>query len=308
MKKFSVLAIMAIGAATLMSCGNSTPTATLKNEVDTMSYAIGMAQTQGLKPYLVSRLGVDTTYMDDFIRGLNDGASAGQSERKTAYYAGLQIGQQISNQMIKGINHEVFGDDSTQTVSLKNFLAGFVSGVTGKHGLMTVEQAGLTARMKMETIKSKNLLRQFADNKEAGEKFMAENAKKDSIITLPSGVQYKIIKQGNGPIPADSNKVEVRYEGRTIDGNIFDSTAKNKQPRKFRCNQVIKGWSEALTKMPVGSEWEIYVPQELAYGERQQAQIKPFSALIFKVKLIDIVPDVKKEPKAKAKSKSKKES
>ena len=125
---------MACAAATFVACGNSTPKADLKTDVDTMSYAMGMSQTQGLKEFMVERMGVDTAYMDDFIKGLNDGANAGDDKKKAAYYAGIQIGQQISNQMVKGINHEVFGDDSTKTISLKNFMAGFITG-TRQEGL-----------------------------------------------------------------------------------------------------------------------------------------------------------------------------
>ncbi len=99
-------------------------------------------------------------------------------------------------------------------------------------------------------------------------------------------MQYKVIKEGNGPIPADTSWVKVNYEGRTIDGNVFDSSYKNKNPLKLRCNQVIKGWTEALVRMPAGSVWEVYIPQELAYGDREQGQIKPFSTLIFKIELI----------------------
>src|SRR5574344_593848 len=157
MKKISLLAVIAITAAGMTSCGNSTPKANLKSDVDSMSYAIGMAQTQGLKEYLVGRMGVDTTYMKEFIKGLNEGANAGDDKKKAAYYAGIQIGQQISNQMVMGINHEVFGDDSTKTISLKNFMAGFVSGVTGKNGIMTVEEAGIMAQTKMQQIKSKTM-------------------------------------------------------------------------------------------------------------------------------------------------------
>lgn len=141
MKKLFFGALVACAAATFVGCGNSTPKADLKTDVDTMSYAMGMSQTQGLKEFMVERMGVDTAYMDDFIKGLNDGANAGDDKKKAAYYAGIQIGQQISNQMVKGINHEVFGEDSTKSISLKNFMAGFITGTTGKKGLMTVEQA-----------------------------------------------------------------------------------------------------------------------------------------------------------------------
>ena len=289
MKKLFIGAMMmAFAAATFVSCGNSTPKADLKDEVDTLSYAMGMAQTQGLKEYLSDRLQIDTAYMDDFIKGLNDGANAGDDKKKAAYYAGIQIGQQISNQMVKGINHEVFGDDSTKTISLKNFMAGFVSGTTGKKGLMTVEQAAQVAQDKMMAIKAKNMEKEYGPNKVAGEKFLAANKKKPGVVTLPSGVQYKVIKEGNGPMPKDTSMVKVQYEGKTIDGNVFDSSYKRGEPVSLRANQVIKGWTEALVHMPVGSVWEVYIPQNLAYGEREQGQIKPFSVLIFKIELVSL--------------------
>ncbi len=287
-KLFFGAMMMAFAAATFVSCGNSTPKADLKDEVDTLSYAMGMAQTQGLKEYLSDRLQIDTAYMDDFIKGLNDGANAGDDKKKAAYYAGIQIGQQISSQMVKGINHEVFGGDSTRTISLKNFMAGFVSGTTGKKGLMTIEQAGRIAQEKMVSIKAKAMEKQYGPNKVAGEKFLAANKKKPGVVTLPSGVQYKVIKEGNGPMPKDTSMVKVQYEGKTIDGNVFDSSYKRGEPVSLRANQVIKGWTEALVHMPVGSVWEVYIPQNLAYGEREQGQIKPFSVLIFKIELVSL--------------------
>lgn len=289
MKKFTFAAIALIAAlaASFSSCGNS-PKANLKNDIDTVSYTIGMSQTQGLKEYLVNQLGVDTTYMDAFIKGLNEGAKAGDDKKTAAYYAGIQIGQQISNQMIKGLNRELFGEDSTKTVSMKNFLAGFIAGTTGKNQIMTIEQANEIAQAKVQAIKAREAEKQYGDNKAAGEKFLAENAKKEGVKVLPSGVQYKVIKEGSGEIPADSSTVVVNYEGKTIDGKVFDSSYDRKEPVTFPANRVIKGWTEALVHMPVGSIWEVYIPQELAYGERSTGQLKPFSALIFKIELLDI--------------------
>ena len=289
MKKFTFAALAAVSAVMMYACGNGTPKANLKSDVDTVSYAIGMSQTQGLKDYLVGRLGVDTAYMDDFIKGLNEGANAGDDKKKAAYYAGIQIGQQISNQMVKGINHELFGDDSTKTISLKNFMAGFVAGTTGKGGLMTVDSAAQVAQEMMRAIKAKNLEKEFGGNKADGEKFLAENAKKEGVKVLPSGVQYKVIKEGTGAMPKDTSLVKVHYEGKTIDGKVFDSSYKRNEPADFRANQVIKGWTDALVHMPAGSIWEVYIPQDLAYGERQQGtDIKPFSTLIFKIELIEV--------------------
>ena len=288
MKKLAFVAAMAISAAALTSCGNSTPKPALKNDVDTLSYAMGLAQTQGLKEYLAQQLEIDTTYMDAFVKGLNDGANAGDDKKKAAYYAGINIGQQISNRMVKGINHELFGEDSTKTISLKNFMAGFITGATGKKGLMTAEQAGQLAQVKMMAIKAKSMEQKYGANKVAGENFLKANAKKPGVKTLPSGVQYRVIKEGSGALPKDTSTVVVNYEGRTIDGKVFDSSYKRNQPAEMRANQVIKGWTEALVHMPAGSVWEVYIPQNLAYGEREAGEIKPFSTLIFKIELISV--------------------
>ena len=287
------VAAMAIVAAGFTACGNGTPKASLKSDVDSMSYAIGMAQTQGLKEYLVDRLGVDTAYMGEFIKGLTEGANAGDNKKKAAYYAGIQIGQQIANQMVKGINHEVFGEDSTKTISMKNFMAGFISGTTGKGGLMSIDEAGTVAQAKMQEIKAREMEKTYGPNKEEGEKFLAANAKKDGVKTLPSGVQYKVIKEGTGAIPADTSMVKVHYEGKTIDGKVFDSSYKRGEPINLRCNQTIKGWTDAMVHMPAGSTWEVYIPQDLAYGEREQGDIKPFSVLIFKIELLEVNPKKK---------------
>ena len=287
MKKLSIVAAMAIVAAGFTACGNDAPKASLKSDVDSMTYAIGMAQSQGLKEYLVGRMGVDTTYMDEFIKGLNEGVNAGDNKKKAAYYAGVQIGQQVANNIIPQINHEVYGEDSTKTIPMKNFMAGFISGTTGKQGLMTMDQAQTVAQTKMQEIRVRELEKTYGDNKKEGEKFLAENAKKEGVKTLPSGVQYKVLTEGKGAIPADTSFVKVHYEGRTIDGKVFDSSYERGEPITQRCSSFIKGWIDAMTNMPEGSVWEVYIPQELAYGERETRDIKPFSMLIFKVELIE---------------------
>jgi len=290
MKKLTIVAAMAIVAAGFTACGNGTPKANLKSDVDSMSYAIGMAQTQGLKEYLVDRLGVDTANIGEFIKGLNEGVNAGDNKKKAAYYAGIQIGQQISNQMVKGINHEVFGDDSTKSISLKNFMAGFISGTLGKQGLMTIEQAQTVAQTKMQEIKAREMEKTYGSNREEGEKFLAANAKKEGVKTLESGVQYRVIKEGTGAVPADTSLVKVHYEGRLLNDSVFDSSYKRGEPITLRCNQTIKGWTDAMVHMPAGSVWEVYIPQDLAYGEREQGIIKPFSVLVFKIELLEVNP------------------
>ena len=104
-----------------------------------------------------------------------------------------------------------------------------------------------------------------------------------------SGLQYKVITKGEGPVATTTDRVKVHYEGRLIDGKVFDSSYKRGQPATFGVNQVIKGWTEALTMMPAGSKWELYIPQELAYGAREQKEIPAFSCLIFTVELLEVV-------------------
>ncbi len=288
MKKFHLAVIAVIGAATLVGCGNSTPKADLKNDVDTLSYACGLAQSRGLREFLTARMDVDTAYIDQFIKGLNAAINAGGDKKKAAYNAGLQIGSQIGNQMIPGINGELFDGDTTRTISVKNFMAGFISGVKGENKDMTQEEAMDVYRTKHDQVLNSVLEEHYASNKEAGEKFLAANAKKQGVVTLPSGVQYKVLKEGKGELPVDTSVVSINYEGRLINDTIFDSSYKKGTPVKLSLNRVIAGWTDALKHMPVGSEWEIYIPQDMAYGARKQAKIDPFSVLIFKVELLSI--------------------
>lgn len=286
MKKVSFLMALAV-AAGLASCTAQSPKANLKTDLDSLSYAIGMARTEGLDQYLAQQ-GIDSTQMADFLKGFNEGATK-IDKKDAAYMAGLQVGQMVSKQWVEGFNQQIFGGDSTKTISRENLLAGFVAGVVGKGGAMDMAKAQEYMNTQMEAIKEKATAEKYAENKAAGEKFLAENKDKEGVVTTPSGLQYKIINKGNGAIPADTSKVKVNYKGTLIDGTEFDSSYKRNEPATFLANQVIKGWTEALTMMPVGSKWELYIPYNLAYGSRETGgQIKPFSALIFEVELLGI--------------------
>ena len=138
------------------------------------------------------------------------------------------------------------------------------------------------------TEKLKGLLQQKENNNmNTGEAFLAENGKRDTVTTLPSGLQYEIIKQGEGERPLLNHTVTCHYHGTTINGEIFDSSVKRGQPASFPLNGVIKGWTEALQLMPVGSKWKLFIPPQLAYGNRNiSREIGPNSTLIFEVELI----------------------
>lgn len=132
-------------------------------------------------------------------------------------------------------------------------------------------------------------MKKGAANKAIGDKFLAENKTKTGVVTLPSGLQYSIMKEGNGAKPASSDKVKVHYHGTLIDGSVFDSSVERGQPAEFGVTQVIQGWVEALQLMPVGSKWKLFIPSNLAYGPQGPPSIGPNQVLIFEVELLDIV-------------------
>ena len=286
MRKFGFFAV-ALAAISFASCTAQAPKAEFKNEIDSLSYMFGVANTQGLDYYISGQLGVDTTYMADFIAGVVAGVSQ-NTPKDVAYNAGLQIGQQITGRIIEGINNQLFAGDSTQALNQDNFIAGFVSALKKKPGMVTPEEASAYVQTHADAIKAKALEAKYGENKAAGEKFLAENAKKEGVKTTESGLQYKVIKEGKGAIPTETSTVKVHYKVTLVDGTEFDSSYNRNEPTSFRANQVIKGWTEALTMMPVGSKWELYIPQELAYGARETGDIKPFSTLIFEVELLEI--------------------
>ena len=286
MKKIVLFAAI-VAAAGLASCTAQAPKANLKSEIDSLSYMMGVTNTQGLMDFASQRMGVDSANISNFIKGIETGIHM-SSKKDKAFQAGIQIGQQISGEMFDGMSRQLFGNDSAQTLSKDNFLAGFIAAV--KNGaIVSVEDARTFVETHTEAIKAKALEEKYGENKAAGIKFLEENKTKEGVVTTESGLQYKVIKAGKGEIPTNTSTVKVNYKGTLIDGTEFDSSYKRNAPASFRADQVIKGWTEALTMMPVGSKWELYIPQELAYGSRETGgQIKPFSTLIFEVELLEI--------------------
>ena len=285
MKKIVLFAAIA-AAAGLASCTVQAPKANMKSDVDSLSYMIGVLNTQGLNDFITTNLGIDSVHMGDFMKGLYEAMSM-TSEKEKAYLAGMQIGNQVSLGF-ENTSKSIFANDSTQELSKDNFFAGFAEAVKGK-ATVSMEEARAFVQARTEAIKAKALEEKYGENKIAGEKFLEENKAKEGVVTTESGLQYKIIKAGKGEIPTKESTVKVNYKGTLIDGTEFDSSYKRNAPATFRADQVIQGWTEALTMMPVGSKWELYIPQELAYGASETGgQIKPFSTLIFEVELLEI--------------------
>ena len=259
----------------------------LTNSSDSVSYAAGMSITNGLIPFLVQQQGVDTAYMADFVKGFQIVANGGSDPKMKAYAAGMDIAKQVMERMIPEITKEF--QDSPDSIVSTLFYKGFADALLKDSSVFKQETAEQYFKDKQIADKAAKEEKLYGANRDAGRKFLAENAKKEGVITLPSGLQYKVLVQGDGPVPAIDEKVKVKYEGRLVDGTVFDASAKHgDNPIEFKPNQVIKGWTEALTMMPVGSKWQLYIPYELAYGDRDSGQIKPFSALIFDVELVGI--------------------
>ena len=253
---------------------------------DSLSYAAGMNATRGLEEYLSSQLGVSKEQLPDFIRGLKEGISKRKDTSFSAYTAGLQIAAQVERSMLPNIQKQFKGTSANIDEDL--FFKGFVDALKQDTSFMKPEAAQTYfAKKQQQLVEQRN-----EAVKVAGEKFLAANKKKPGVVTLPSGLQYKILVKGNGAKPGKDDQVKVVYEGRTIDGKVFDSTARHgTESDTFGVGRLIKGWTEALLLMPVGSKWEIYIPQELAYGARGAGNdIAPYSPLIFTLELQGIVP------------------
>lgn len=259
----------------------------LNSSSDSLSYAAGVALTNGLIPYLLQQK-VDTTLMADFVRGLREGLRSTDDPKQKAYMVGLDIARQVNERMVPGITEEF--KDSPDSIMANLLHRGFIAALEGDSTVFTYDAAEKLFSQKRAADKIAKAERLYGPNRDAGENFLKENAKKDSVIVLPSGLQYKVLVKGDGEVPLENQTVQVNYEGRLVDGTVFDATSKHgDKPSEFKPSQVIKGWTEALTMMPVGSKWQLYIPYYLAYGERSAGQIKPYSALIFDVELVGIV-------------------
>lgn len=194
---------------------------------------------------------------------------------KVSYFIGRNFGEQFKGQNI--------------AIDVDTLVEGIKSGLAGEKPKFTQEEL-MGAMQAFETSLREKAMARGNEAKEKGEKFLAENAKKKGVTTTASGLQYEIIKAGDGPKPQATERVSVHYHGTLVDGKVFDSSVERGMPVTFGVQEVIKGWTEALQLMPVGSKWRVYIPSELAYGERSPSEdIGPNEALIFDVELLGIV-------------------
>jgi FKBP-type peptidyl-prolyl cis-trans isomerase FklB len=189
-----------------------------------------------------------------------------------SYAVGMNIGQSLKAGGIDTLNPEIF--------------------MQAIHDVLVEDHVVMNAQLAQAIVQAylaKAQEAKFATRIAEGKKFLEENKKKPGVVALPSGLQYQIIKQGDGPIPVDGQKVKTHYHGTLLDGTVFDSSVDRGTPISFGVNGVIRGWTEALKMMPVGSKWKLFIPYDLAYGPRAMgAKIKEYSTLIFEVELLEI--------------------
>ena len=254
-------------------CIYKVKTIELKNQNDSVNYAFGYLNGDEVARYVLL---MDSTgqLTKDFIININKGLKS-KVKNPQIVNMGEQIGKNIKAQEAQGL----IGEPSLAT-DFALIKQGFINGLLGDT-VMTGEQAGEYIQTTMNNIK-------YGTVKEDGEKFLADNALKEGVTTTESGLQYEVLKMGKGKKPAATDRVKVHYHGTLIDGTVFDSSVDRGEPIVFGLNQVIKGWTEGVQLMPVGSKFRFYIPQELGYGAQNAGSIPPYSTLIFEVELFGI--------------------
>lgn len=283
MKKILLAAFVA--AAALTSCNNGSPKASLKTDVDTLSYEVGMVMSGSeaeIGGYL-SQAGSDSAYIDEFLKGYIDGMKSAEDKKKMAYYMGVQQGLQSKMQMSQ-LEKQIFQGDSTKHISVKNYISGFTSYAKNKSALKIGGKV-----IDKETAQKRIMDYMFGGKKEESIAFMQKVAKQPGIKALGSGVYGKEITKGSDEHVKATDSIIVKYEGRLTNGQIFDASANQPGGQvTLSLKSVIRGWQVAIPQMGVGSTWEIYIPYELGYGEQGTGPIPPFAPLVFKITLVGL--------------------
>lgn len=242
------------------------------------SYAAGVAQSASLAQFLAQRSGVDSAHIKDFVEGLSKEVSADEAAKLRALLASIDIKKQMP-QIVQSMNQQATGKGDTTYVDAAIFLKGLTEGLL-KTNTLSADSATKIEQQQYDYY-AQQLKTRNAD-------FLKNYAKQKGVKSTASGLLYKVIKEGDGAMPTDTSEVEVNYEGKLVDGTVFDSSYKRGQTATFAVNQVIKGWSEAVKLMKVGAEYEVCLPYDIAYGERGTRGIPPYSTLIFKIELKSI--------------------
>ena len=263
------------GEVVTAKCPKAAKTLPLNNRMDSINYAFGYLNGSQIKAYLLSH-DEDETALEQFIENVNIGMKD-KVHNPQMVAMGKNIGKAIREQEPVGL----LGIAGIET-NYELIKQGFINGLNNHTTQFDMQSAGQYVDGVISRLR-------FGETKEAGEKFLQENALREEVKVTETGLQYEVLRAGKGAKPTAEQTVKVHYEGTLIDGTVFDSSYQRGEPIEFPLNGVIKGWTEGLQLMSVGSKYKLYIPYELAYGERGAGQsIPPFSALIFTVELLDI--------------------
>lgn len=275
--------LFAISAATLafVMTGCSSSVSSLDSDEDSLSYAFGVYNGQGILENILDGEASGAKY-ETFMKGIETAADMPDSLLQI-YLQALQFGGALKH----------MEQDTVMPLNSNTFIAAMKAEIKGKETLIDADTAQEVIQSIQQRIEEQNALKNHAQNKLDGENFLKQNAKKASVKVTPSGLQYEVIKQGKGGAkPSDNDIVSVNYVGTLTDGTVFDDSKRHGDtPAKFPVAGVVRGFAEGLQLMSVGDKYKFYIPQELAYGVRGAGEdIKPFSALIFEVELVSIEP------------------
>lgn len=258
----------------LGTCPSSVKHIILVNKNDSLNYAFGYLNGNGLAQDILS---VDSTHAmkKEIIEYINWGL-----QTKAKFPQLVEMGELIGKTILEQESAGLIGEPSLST-HFPLIKQGFINGLLGAEEQMTAEEANAYIENTITTLK-------YGETIETNKKFHADNAKRVGVITTESGLQYEILKMGEGEVPTVNDLVKVHYHGTLINGTVFDSSIERGEPITFAVTQVIAGWTEALQLMPVGSKFRLYIPYHLAYGTQQAGPIAPYSTLIFEVELLGI--------------------
>jgi len=286
---FAVFCLTACSVVTFFSCSAQVPQANLKTDIDSLSYAYGMMNSQGLDQYLEQQLGIKSKaakeeFFKSFLEAIKiDKKDTATIARITARAQGQQIGLMVMNQRFPMSNEQVFGSDSTQTLNKAQFLAGFLAAAQKQKLLMKEDDIQTYAETKTAAIQEKI----NAPIKEKNQAFLDKNKSAAGVVTTASGLQYKAVKESTGVKPAMGDTVWVNYKLTDIDGKQIQSN----DSIKFVIGNVIPGWNEGIQLMSPGSKYTLYIPYNLGYGAQgQRPNIGPYATLIFDVDLLKVSP------------------
>ena len=279
--------IAAMGVMT--GCGNGQGTAKLVTPQDSAAYFLGLSQTMPLHEqwdqYQYQVPGDSASKKDQFIQGFRDALTSGSA--KAAYSNGYLMGFQLIDSW-EGFNARIPGD----SLDKQKFIDGLIAGLSGKVDT-TLTMDAINNYMQEYFANAQKIVED--KNKKAGADFLAANKSKEGVVELPSGLQYRIDKLGDGIKPAAEDTVVVHYKGTKLDGTVFDSSYDRGEPATFPLTGVIQGFSEGLQQVPAGSKVTLWIPGDLAYGQRGSGdQIGPFEMLTFEMELQEVRPAAKK--------------